>query len=92
MLHYLVAASVGYLQNYCYGIGTRVAFEPPKETSSRSFTQPPFSFPRKELEHILPATRISSAPDIVKRLHESGSVTENLIPLFNLGSTYYRVD
>lgn len=37
MLHYLAAASVGYLQNYCYGIGTRVAFEPPKETSSRSF-------------------------------------------------------
>lgn len=37
MLHYLVAASVGYLQNYCYGIGTRVVFEPGKETSSRSF-------------------------------------------------------
>lgn len=37
ILHYLAAASVGYLQNYCYGIGTRVVFELGKETSSLSF-------------------------------------------------------
>lgn len=83
ILHYLATASVDYLQNYCYGIGTRVAFEPLKETSSRSFPNLHLASLVKN-RNIYPAMRVSfTQPDIADWLYQENMV-KHLICLKDL--------